>query len=600
MSQPIINSGRLAVDMADFTGGANSALPPQVIPENQYFWGENIVNRGNIVQTRPGLELIDPVDINGNKLPDGNAQGFTLFQHTDLSYYMVWAIDGLIYQSKEPFETYQRIPNLEFDDEAPMINFQATKRGAKYDSDGNLQLIPPYNVLIIQDGRTRAGFWDGGNSGHLNPDASARQTPSGLWMAWSGSRLWVAKDHRVYASDILDPLSFTEGQYLAERDGFWFQFPITGMIEAASSEALLVFTDRNTSTLQSYIRDRTQWQNTPNFQKEILPGIGCSAGRSLINWYGYTWWWSSDGLTNLDSALNTYRTGRIAYRDNEMMRSKSNLSPVTSYACSGSFENYLLLSLPSADLFRNRHTWVLDASVASLLNSAAPPSWNGIWTGIRPVQWSSAEINGKKRIFCLSHDVSIYNGTRNHIWEAFDGRRLDNDGPVSCSFETRCSLQDGDFRQFKFAEIDIAELYGEAELQVYFGGIKGPWFKILDTTLQAEKGSINSILQSEIDDESDIQAFKPQSRVIRTQEVSGGSFDREGDVCGIESNRTGNLDKGFMLRLDWTGRMGISRIRFYTDPESTSANGRCATSESEDHNIVNDKGEGLPYTEPEE
>lgn len=595
MTQPAINNGRLAVDMGDFTGGVNSALPAHVIPDNQYFWGDNIVNRGNIVQTRQGYRLVEPVDIDGNTLPIGNAQGFTIFQHTDLAMYMVWAIDGLIYQSKEPFQSFQRIPNLRFDATAPMVSFQATKKGAEYDSSGVLQLIKPYNVLIIQDGRTRAGFWDGGLSGHLDP--SINQTPTGLWMEWSGSRLWVARDHRVFASDILDPLSFTEGQYLAEKDGFWFQYPITGMIEAASSEALLVFTDRNTSAIQSYIRNRSEWQLTPDFQKEILPGIGCVAGKSLINWFGFTWWLSADGLTNLDSALNTYRTGRMAYRDNEMMRSKSNLSPVTTYACSGSFENYLLVSVPSADLFRNRHTWVMDASVANLLNGASLPCWNGIWTGIRPVQWATADINGKRRIFCLSHDDSIYNGTQNHIWEAFDSSREDNNGPISCSMETRCVIQDGDFRQFKFAELDVSELDGDVDLQVYFGGTKGPWFKILDTHLQAEHGSINSILQLEIDDNSIIQSFNPQTRIVRTQEVSGGSFDRANDVCGIESNRHGNLDKGFALRIDWSGRMGISRIKFFTDAESTSAQGKCAVSEEGEHNIITDKGEGIHYIE---
>jgi hypothetical protein len=121
----------------------------------------------------------------------------------------------------------------------------------------------------------------------------------------------------------------------------------------------------------------------------------------------------------------------------------------------------------------------------------------------------------------------------------------------------------------------------------------------MDTVIQAESGSIGSILQTEIDDDSAIQAFNPQHRTIRTQEVSGGSYTRAGDVCGIESEVKGEKDKGFSLRVDWTGRMGISRLRIFTDQETTPATGKCAASEQGDHRIVNDRGEGIEYEDQE-
>lgn len=262
---------RSVSDFGDWTGGVNSAIPANAIPSSQIAWAENVTNRGNVLQTRPGLRIREMLDVSGSPLPDGNPQGFTFFQHTDLSIYALFAISGRVYYSKEPFMVYHRVPNVQFYDEAPIVTFKATKRGAKYEPGAGLQLIEPYNVLIMQDGMTRAAYWDGEKSGHLDPSPGVRQVPIGLWMEWVGSRLWVATGHRVYASDILDPLSFTEGDYLAERDGFWFPSPITGMIQNAQSEALLVFTANTTSSLQSNIRVRTQWQQTPDFQKEILP-----------------------------------------------------------------------------------------------------------------------------------------------------------------------------------------------------------------------------------------------------------------------------------------------------------------------------------------
>lgn len=590
---------RTAADFGDWTGGVNSALPASVVPSSQIAWAENVTNRGNLLQTRPGNKIVDLISETGEGLPDGNPQGMIMFEHTDLSMYMVFAISGRVYYSKQPFKTYHRIPNIQFDPEAPIVVMKAATKGARYADDG-LQLIAPYNVLMMQDGRTRAAYWDGEKSGHLDPSPGVNQTPIGLWMEWTGSRLWVATDQRVYASDILDPLSFTEGQYLAERDGFWFPHPITGMIKNAQSEALLVFTAHTTSSLQSNIRVRTQWQQTPDFQKEILPSIGCVSGKSIINYCGFTWWMSANGFTNLDAALNTYRTGRVLYRDEEMARSKGNLSPIKDRTCAGAFSNYLLLSVPHADVIWNRHTWVMDASVASLLNSATEPCWSGAWTGIRPVEWATYSQNGHSRMFCLSYDYNYYQGSKPHIWEVFSGDRRDNKESIPCTIETRAVMASGgDLRMFKYAELDLAEIYGEVEIQVYFGGAKGPWFKILDTVLQAEHGSINSAIQTEIDDDSVIQAFNPQTRTIRTEEVSGGSYDSTGDVCGIESTYKGNIDKAFQIRVDWKGRMAISRIRFYTDAVGMSITGKCNRSEADDHNIINERGEGIPFILPE-
>jgi hypothetical protein len=98
---------------------------------------------------------------------------------------------------------------------------------------------------MMQDGVTRAAFWDGSISRHLNPtpstltDANGErltqvgldETFIGLWMKWSGNRLWVSRDGMLFASDIGNPLKFTEAQYLNEGRAFYLPGECTGMIE---------------------------------------------------------------------------------------------------------------------------------------------------------------------------------------------------------------------------------------------------------------------------------------------------------------------------------------------------------------------------------
>jgi hypothetical protein len=602
------NTTRIQKDASTFMMGVNSFTPPYMLQEGQYGWAVNALNRGNQIQTRPGFKLVDLygvlTSITGtaqptplNRITGINAQGITLFEATDLTKYLVIAVDGQIYVSKYPFTTFQVLYNIQFDPKAPQVIFKACKRGATTNPNTQaVSLIPQYNILIMQDGRTKAAYWDGNSNGHIEPSPPSYGTPIGLWMEWSGSRLWVASGSKLYASNIIDPLTFIEGTYLAEKDGFWFEFPITGLTEAPTDDALIVFTDRTTSAVKSHIRDRTLWQSTPNFQQVLLPSVGCVAGKSIANYYGMLWWWSRTGLINLDTALNSYRTGKIVLRDNEMMRSKAYLSPVTSSVCCGAMENLFLVSVPSGALAYNRETWVLDASPAAMLNSEDPPCWSGVWNGIQPVEWTTGVVNGENRIFCLSKDALEYNSGTVHVWEALSSSKQDNGNPIPCSLETRSVFFDGDFRRFKFAEIDIAELSGTVTLQVYYAGIRGPWIKVLDTTLQAETGSFGSINQPTLTvNTSTWSTYSPQKRTIRTNEVPAGNLSITNSVSGIEKNQTPDIDKAFQIRIDWQGKMAVQAVRIETDAYQRPATGLPTVSESGEHNIVTADGGGIAY-----
>ncbi len=55
---------------------------------------------------------------------------------------------------------------------------------------------------------------------HLNQVELITETVQGLWMAWIGSRLWVARGRQLFASDIFDPLHFNETTYIGGGGSF--------------------------------------------------------------------------------------------------------------------------------------------------------------------------------------------------------------------------------------------------------------------------------------------------------------------------------------------------------------------------------------------
>lgn len=563
-----------------WTGGCSSLLPPDSIAPDEYGWGINIVNRGGIIQTRPGYDCISSVA--GTKI-----QGGVIFTPKNSRPMMLLAIDGSIYSAKFPFSSFSKVDGLQFSDAVPIITFQRCYKSTSLNPDGSLSLIDPYAMVVIQDGVTRAGVFDGTLASHSIEGAPFYGIPIGLWMAWTASRLWVFNKSRAKVSDLANPDTFSETTYIAERSNFELPGDVTGAVETADEKALLVFTESTTTAFKSNIRDRTQWATTPEFQKVILPSIGCVSGRSPVNQYGLTWWFSGAGFINLDAALSSQISSRLVTVDGEMMRSKRVLSPDLSGVCSSSFENFLLCSVPAGGRY-NEQTWVADQSPTGQAQGQPSMSWVGVWTGTRPVVWMRTKFAGRDRIYFVSHDITAKDGTNIHVWEAFKGDRKDNGGRISCQMETGM-LTLSELQRFRYAEINLCEILGDVELKVFVGGVRGKWHQIKDTTFQAEVGSIGSSIQKTITKESILQAFKTQSRQIKTEE-----FSSQGRGCsGVESKDTPGLDKGFQLLLEWRGRMGVKSVKFILQPDPSGDTGECKAGEAGSHNIMTESGESI-------
>jgi hypothetical protein len=594
------------VEDGPWAKGTDSFLEATQVQKGFYRWSVNVSNRGGIVRTRSGLSVI-PV-LFGGAYRYGVPRGMTVFTDKNDNTYLVIAIDTVIMYLKYPFKNpdgtfanWSWLSQLSFVGTGP-VTFTRCIQSVTEDAAGNLTDIDPVPMLIIQDGTSRAGFWDGTNARHLNPAKKnpfngPSETPIGLWAAWSGNRYWVSNGSRVRASNLLNPLKFTEEDLLEEGGFLSFSGIVTGMANTANFQNLLVYTDNNTSTLMSSLFDRTQWAQTQGFQSVTFPGIGCVGGFAIGTQWGIKWWFSHDGLMSFDEGARTYQVSKISYRDREMAWSKSNIAPALKKNIAlGSFENLLMISAPSGDIY-NAHTWVMDEAPLDVLTYwgyFGLPAWSGIWEGIRPVQWVTEVVKGVNRTFCISKD---YNG-QNNVWEAVTGTRIDNSvdtslNPVqkeiTCSLETKLVGYDGNYKWFRLAEIYLDNVEGEVDLTASYAPRRGGYKQVLKKHIVSSDWILQNPNTQIAVDTFIFDPQKPQSRVVRTiSEAKSYTGPNTGDDAFQGVQTSANVpfphqkDYGFSLLLQWTGRMSIADVRFYFDAEEQEIEGIAEVDEETD------------------
>lgn len=556
MANSPVNTNRLSDGGVDFLLGVNSNLSPRSLNSSQVAWMINCINKGGDINTRPGYE-------SKFRLPDGRAQGMVSFTPTGGITNLVMAVSGLIYVSEFPFTDYTQLPNIEFDANVDFIAFKEALQA----KDGST-VIDPKAVLMMQDGKGKPAYWDGHTSRHLNPGAPSNETVQGLWMEWIGNRLWVARGRELFASDIFDPLHFTENTYLSlggslnAMDGD----VITMLARTADSLSLLVFTIHNTTIVQAGITDRSQWQITPNFIALRFPGVGSAAGKSGFYHNGELWWYSVEGSRRFTQVGSSILTSRNSVSSIEMKRSFDNITKqVQSKVCGFSFNTFLGHSVPSGDIY-NRHTWVLDTSTNSQITSDSPLAWQGIWMGTRPVEWVTLNVMGEDRCFYLSQDTC---GVR--VWEAFKDERLDNGGRIFCSVEFPGLLfgEKISFKKFLYDEFYLTELSGDVDLTVDYRGDAGCWKNILDVHLCA-KDCFNTLVCN-----GPNKSIMDQNRYIRTQQ--GEQYCN--DVDGWPYSE--NIGSFFQSRIRWYGKNAVSQYKSFASQWQEPSVGACEKSDIE-------------------
>jgi len=556
MAQSPVNTNRLIDGGLNFLRGVNSNLSPDSLEPNQLSWAINIINKGGEINTRPGYTSMF-------RLPDGKAQGMTSFTPTGGVTSLVMAVNGLIYVSQYPFETYSQLPNIQFD---PNLDFVVFKEALQ--SKDGATVIDPKAVLIMQDGKGKPAYWDGHTSRHLNPGTPSNETVQGLWMEWIGSRLWVAQGRQIFASDIFDPLHFTENTYLSiggslnAMDGD----VITAMARTADNKSLLAFTIHNTTIIAAGITDRATWKTTPDFITLLFPGVGAAAGKSIFYHNGDLWWYSIEGTRRFTQVGATIQSSYNSISSIEMKRSFQNISKqVQSKVCGFSFDTFLGHSVPSGHIY-NRHTWVMDTSTNNQLGSTSPFAWLGVWMGTRPVEWVTLNVNGGDRCFHLSQDAC---GIR--VWEAFKSERLDNGGRIfaSVEFPGLVFKEQISFKKFLYDEFYLTNLSGEVDLTIDYRGDAGCWKNILTSHLCAKDCFENLVCNGKN------PSILNQNRYIRTQQGEQAC----GEVDGWPYSE--NIGSFFQSRIRWYGKNGVRQYRSFASQWQEPSVGACEKSDVE-------------------
>lgn len=488
--------------------GVASLYPPTFVSQGEYAWLLNGDNAGGIISPRPGFNAMGVGDPNG--VPSLlTPRGMTIFKDLNGDIHLVVACGDSLWRLTYPFTG----PFVLIDGNIGMgsgpVTFTRVFWSFTLDSSGNKVVVPggPYQILVIQDGISRAHTWNGTGFpiaeiaptwDPLHPEVFA--IPIGMWGQWSGDRYWVSNGSRLHASDLGDPLHFSEETYVAGGGALVFDADITGLNQTNNLLSLLVGTEYDMSAVQSAVSDRVQWANTPGFQQVIVPGIGVASGRSFTRQWGMVWWQAPGGLIALDQALNTYRTSNVSYQDQGMAKQKSKLNHDLSGVVLRPFGNYLIAGVPYASK-NNSQLWVLnqrplDVAQPTLAEAYRVPVWSAAWNGLHPIDMAMQVINGQQRLFALSVD-SLGAGT---VWELFTGERRDRYN-VSTSnppivFATRSLLLSDDLKKFEYADLDFMECSGTIEISVLACGRKGSWHLIMSKRVVASRGSINSVIST--------------------------------------------------------------------------------------------------------
>lgn len=550
---------------SSFPRGANSSLDSR-LPAGYYVRAENTTIRGGIAATRPGT--LDRVTY-----PAGKLQGAAMFTPRVGFPEIIAVVDGTVYSSEFPFSEFSQIDGVRFSPTANTVFFEQAQQFTERNEDGSTKVITLKNVLMMQDGESGCGYYDGYAAGNVT---GVDKTPQGTVMKWVANRLWVATNDRVRASDIGNPFSFVEQYYLGGTDALMFRGPVTAMATSPSVDTafLIVFTETTTSFVQASI-PREQWLATDRFQFEALPHVGCVSHVGVVAQSGMLYWYGQNGLVSFDMAQQSRVSSVQMVMDNEMAFSKAHVRPQLHQIALAAHDNHVLVSVPYGSE-SNTHTWALDlAAIQNVSGQTNGNAWASVWTGFTPVRWVDYTDGG------VRHQLAVCAG--NKVTEFFQDERTDSGVPIQCSVELRTHTAESPLmRQFDFAYLTLSDLAGIVDVSVDWRGFtRGRFKRCLTRRFRAARGSFRP--DNLITADSTIFALKKQSRRFRTEQVGEDASEVLGTSKGVEAEQAERWDWGFQFRVSWCGEAALRSFEVvYGKPPDEARVGECVDDETTD------------------
>lgn len=455
--------------------GMNDGISRFRLPPAQAALLINATTRGDFVRQRPGWDRIMtllPVGL-------GYFQHFSWFKNDAGRVFLVIVAGGRFFRI-DPVE----LSVLEITIPGDPNPFTLTRGWS----------VQAEQFWIYNDGQTLPFIWDGGNArrskkGELLPGTVLAYVQGRIWYSLPDGRTFragdlVGSDSGTAAYNYRDSvLKETENTFLNEGGNFSVPSE-AGEIVAMRAPTildtsqgqgpLLVVCENDAFSVNTPV-DRTIWKdvNYP-IQTVSLMGRGGYAQGSCINVAGDIWFRSrvngdADGISSFVVARRMFQDlGNVpqSYEvSNAIGLDQQNLLV---YGSAGVYDNRLLMTFSPG--FSNQGAYhrglvALDLSPKNSIQSKAPPSYDGLWTGLNLFAVCPTSLG-------LYAVVLAGNGNFD-LWKLSKNKYTDNNGPITWSHIPRALFQDvqlngtpnRQLKRLEIAEYEYDELRGNVSFK---------------------------------------------------------------------------------------------------------------------------------------
>lgn len=548
----------LKAGMVSALRGVDSGRHPALLEDGQLSFAVNTQLRGGFPATRPRLSKKTLVFENEDDqawFEDHPIQGYTrtAFLTPDKGLIVV-SVGGRIFRisPQDNFAVMDITPDA---GNVPSLPLAWLEQAEQY--------------LIIQNGVDAALIYDGALIRRADP--AMREVPTGTAMCYNEEigRLCVAVGtNEIQIGDVVGGptgiLKFTETGYLAE--GGKFRVPLKyGKVKAMSMIAnldrsngqgpMVVFAEEGLSTF-NLPPNRDKWKEL-DYPPQVNMPIRYSAmsQNSIVMVNGDLFYRAKDGLRSFLYALREFQApGNVAV-SSEMDRVISkDTQGLLRFACGMLFDNRILFSLspaPSANGTYHRGWGSLDLNLISRMGTKAPPTYDGLWTGVRPTGMLTGTFDEEERafIFALNSD------NENELWELHREVGYDNtESRVGCALETRMFNFNNPFemKDLQNVEVWVDNVRGPVTMGVQW---RSDSFSCYTSFCKEAElcATDKDCVTADDDDCKALESFNPGYRTRL-------NFGQPSDACDELDKKP--LRKFFecQFRVYWSGQCRIRRI----------------------------------------
>lgn len=460
------------------SAGMNDGISRFRLPPTQAALLINATTRGDFVRQRPGWDRIMTI------LPQGVGffQHFSWFKNDAGRVFMIVVAGGRFFRV-DPVE----LSVLEITIPGDRNPFTLMKGWS----------VQAEQFWIYQDGQTKPFIWDGGSArragkGELLPGTVMAYVQGRIWYSLPDGRTFratdlVGGDSGTAAFNYRDSvLKETENTFLNEGGNFSVPSE-AGEIVAMRAPTildtsqgqgpLLVVCENDAFSVNTPV-DRKVWKDvTYPIQTVSLMGRGGWAQGSCINVAGDIWFRSrvngeADGISSFVIARREFRDlGNVPQSfevSNAIGFDQTNLLP---FGSAGVYDNRLLMSFSpafSSEGVYHRGLVALDLSPKNSIQEKAPPSYEGLWTGLNLLAACPTSLG--------LYAVALAGNGNFDLWRLSKNHTTDNNGPITWTHIPRALFQEvgGDgtpgrtLKRLEACEYEYDELRGVVSFKTSF------------------------------------------------------------------------------------------------------------------------------------